>query len=97
MSEEDNKVSNFTKIPVDIIQNSAISPDSRMLLIYLISIGNGSVVRRENILKYFNVGGHRFQRMMKELRKLGYFKTERMKSPSGKLAGSKTIFIFKDK
>jgi hypothetical protein len=83
----------FSIIENDLIQNSNLTPESRMLIIYLLSFGKGWVFYDSVIRKNFkSLGRDKLRKMFRELKEEGYIKVVPLRDPKGKVLGSKRIF-----
>lgn len=83
----------FSMISRELIQKSGLSPESRMLIIYLISFGKGWIFYDEVIRRDLNdIGRDKLERMFRELRERGYLKNVQLRGADGRVCGSSRIF-----
>jgi hypothetical protein len=94
-SEASESVHNvpFSMVSRELIQKSGLSPEARMLIIYLISFPPGWIFYDEVIRRDLDdVGRDKLERMFRELRKKGYVQNIPIRGTDGKVCGSKRIF-----
>ena len=92
-----NHWTHFTQIPNDFIYYEGLAPESKMLLIYLLSFDYGntgmafpSVTR---IKKELNVGNTKYNKMMNELKDKGFLTVQQSQTERG---FGHNIYIFED-
>jgi hypothetical protein len=93
-SEAAPSVHRWSHIPIsrEIIQDSKIPIDARMLLIYLVSFKEGWTFYDSKIRKDLCIGISKLKILFKELRDLGYVKTIPIIGEHGRMIGSKRLF-----
>ena len=94
ISEAAPSVHKWSHIPIsrEIIQDSQIPIDARMLLIYLLSFKEGWTFYDYKIREHLGIGFSKLKSLFKELRDRGYVKTVPIIGEHGRMTGSKRMF-----
>jgi len=79
---------NFTIVSNELITDSSITPESKLVLIYLLSKPEKWSAWEADIRKTLDMGRRKYQRIIRELKKSGYIKTTR-----GGAGGGATLHV----
>ena len=93
MSDENtiSRRSGYTAIPNSIFSDERLTLEARAFLGLLMSMNDGRVFRRANLLKASGIGRDKYQRILRELQDVGYLEVVASKSSGGLFSGKKWI------
>lgn len=83
--------SGYTAIPNHIHADDRLSLEARGFLCLIMSMCEGWVFRRDNLMKTANIGRDKYRRIVRELEETGYLKIKPRHSDNGTFSGSEWI------